>query len=256
MEKKIKGEKIVLVTCYESWAASIVDGTEVDCILVGDSIAMVMYGQATTLGATTELMARHVRAVASRCQRKFIVGDLPFISYRLDLKSNVLAAGQVMRAGAHAVKIEGARGNLDLIRHLVDSGIPVMGHLGLTPQSVHQLGGYRVQGRKPEEAKILLKEAQDLQHAGCFALVLECVPAALAAEVTAALEIPTIGIGAGSGTDGQVLVWHDLLGMQTEIKPKFARRYLNGAELIQKALVEYAADVKQKKFPAAEESFE
>lgn len=256
IERKKSGQKIVMVTCYESWAASLVDQSSVDCILVGDSIAMVMYGNDTTLRATTDLIARHVEAVASRCRSKFIVGDLPFLSYRMDLKSNVQAAGELMRAGAHAVKLEGAKGNLGLVRHLVDSGIPVMGHLGLTPQSVHQLGGYRVQGRVSEEAKALMKDAQDLQEAGCFSLVLECVPSALAREVSQSLKIPTIGIGAGPDTDGQVLVWHDFLGLQKDFTPKFVRKYLDGAELISEALNKYADDVRTQAFPGVKESFE
>lgn len=255
-DKKQAGEKIVMVTCYESWAASLVEETDIDCILVGDSIAMVMYGESSTLAATTDLMARHVSAVASRCKKKFIVGDMPFLSYRQDLKSNVEAAGKLMRAGAHAIKLEGARGNLELVRHLVDSGIPVMGHLGLTPQSVHQLGGYRVQGRKSEEAERILRDAQDLEKAGCFSLVLECVPTALAQEISKSLRVPTIGIGAGQGTDGQVLVWHDLLGFQTEVTPKFVRRYLDGAGVVKEALQKYARDVKAREFPTKEESFE
>jgi 3-methyl-2-oxobutanoate hydroxymethyltransferase len=255
-ERKKNGEKIVMVTCYESWAARLVEQTDVDCILVGDSLNMVMYGANTTLTATLDMMARHVTAVASRCKSKFIVGDLPFLSYRLDLKSNMLAAGQLMQAGAHAVKLEGARGNLELIRHLVDSGIPVMGHLGLTPQAIHQLGGYRVQGRQSSAAQAILRDAEALAQAGCFAVVLECVPAALASEITRALPVPTIGIGAGVETDGQVLVWHDLLGLQSETTPKFVRQYLQGADLIANALQHYADDVKKQKFPAPEESFE
>ncbi|PWU21735.1 MAG: 3-methyl-2-oxobutanoate hydroxymethyltransferase [Bdellovibrio sp.] len=256
LEKKEKHEKIAMITCYESWAAVIVEQTEVDAVLVGDSVAMVMYGDDTTLNASTELIARHVRAVASRSKNKFIVGDLPFLSYRLDLRSNVVAAGELMKAGAHAVKLEGARGNLELIRHLVDSGIPVMGHLGLTPQSVHQLGGYRVQGRGAEEAERLHVECLDLEKAGCFSVVLECVPAELAKDISQALKIPTIGIGAGAGTDGQILVWHDFLGLQTEMKPKFVRRYLSGADLVREALGKYVRDVKSSQFPNGEESFQ
>lgn len=247
-------EKLTMITCYESWAAQIVEKTSVDCILVGDSIQMVMYGQDTTLGATVSLMARHVEAVAKFAPSKLIVGDLPFLSYRLDLRSNMLSAGKLMRAGAHAVKLEGAAGNLDLIRHMVDSGIPVMGHLGLTPQSVNQLGGYKVQGRN-EEGERILRDAEALEKAGCFSVVLECIPAKLGAEITAALNIPTIGIGAGVETDGQVLVWHDLLGFQTSFKPKFVRGYLDGAKLVADAVEAYSKDVKSSAFPAEKESF-
>lgn len=249
-------EKLTMVTCYESWAAQIVEKTSVDSILVGDSIQMVMYGQDTTLGATVSLMARHVEAVAKFAPSKLVVGDLPFLSYRLDLRSNMLAAGKLMRAGAHAVKLEGAAGNLDLIRHMVDSGIPVIGHLGLTPQSVNQLGGYKVQGRKSEEGERIHRDAEALEKAGCFSVVLECIPTHLADEITASLKIPTIGIGAGPGTDGQVLVWHDLLGFNDSFKPKFVRRYLDGAKLVGEAIEAYSQDVRKKEFPAAKESFE
>lgn len=255
-DKKTKGEKIVMVTCYESWAASIVADTPIDCILVGDSINMVMYGQSSTLTATVDLMAQHVRAVAPFAPKKLIVGDLPFLSYRQDLKTNVLNAGALMQAGAHAVKLEGASGNLELIRHLVDSGIPVMGHLGLTPQSVNTLSGYKVQGRQSQDAEKIKADALALERAGCFGIVLECVPSSLASEITKSLQIPTIGIGAGIDTDGQVLVWHDLLGMQNQIHPKFVRKYLDGRNLISEALGEYAADVQGKKFPSVQESFE
>lgn len=254
-DKKGK-EKLTMITCYEAWAAQIVENTSVDAILVGDSLAMVMFGDDSTLKATVELMARHTAAVAKFAPSKLIVGDLPFLSYRLDLKSNVLAAGQLMQAGAHAVKLEGARGNLELIRHLVDSGIPVMGHLGLTPQSVNQLGGYKVQGRRSDEGERILNDALDLEKAGCFSIVFECVPKNLATDITRQLHIPSIGIGAGNETDGQVLVWHDLLGFQTNFKPKFVRHYLNGAELVQKAVESYSQDVKKGSFPAAAEWFE
>ncbi len=255
-DKKKKSEKIVMVTCYESWAASLVDSSAVDCILVGDSINMVMYGRPNTLSATVELMVAHTRAVVPYAPSKLIVGDLPFLSYRQELKTNVLNAGALMQAGAQAIKLEGAAGNLDLIRHLVDSGIPVMGHLGLTPQSVNTLSGYKVQGRKSEDAERIKSDALALETAGCFGLVLECIPSYLAAEITHSLKIPTIGIGAGLDTDGQVLVWHDLLGLQNQINPKFVRKYLNGRDLIAQALNEYARDVTSKNFPSVHESFE
>lgn len=249
-------EKLTMITCYESWAAQIVEKTSVDAILVGDSLAMVMFGDDSTLNATVDLMARHTQAVAKFAPSKLIVGDLPFLSYRMDLKSNVKAAGRLMKAGAQAVKLEGARGNLDLVQHLSDSGIPVMGHLGLTPQSVNTLGGYKVQGRRSEEGERILKDSLDLEKAGAFSVVLECVPRALAAEITSQLKIPVIGIGAGPDTDGQVLVWHDLLGFQNNINPKFVRRYLNGAELVSEAVEHYSKDVKEGSFPAAKETFE
>jgi 3-methyl-2-oxobutanoate hydroxymethyltransferase len=254
--KKKKREPIVMLTCYESWAARLLNDSPIDAVLVGDSVAMVMYGQSSTLSATVDLMAEHTSAVARRMTKKLIVADMPFLSYRTDLKSSVLAAGQLMRAGAQAIKLEGARGNLELIRHLVDSGIPVMGHLGLTPQSVHTLSGYKVQGRDTVAAESILMDALALESAGCFSVVLECVPSALAKKISLQLQIPTIGIGAGADTDGQILVWHDLLGLQTEIQPKFVRTYLNAAQLIAGAVENYCQDVKTKQFPSAAESFE
>jgi 3-methyl-2-oxobutanoate hydroxymethyltransferase len=254
-QMKEQGRKISMITCYDSWSAKIINETPIDCVLVGDSLAMVMHGHSTTLPATTELMATHTAAVVRGAPQKFIIGDLPFISYRKDLASSVEAAGQIMRAGAHAVKLEGAKGNLEMIRHLVDSGIPVMAHLGLTPQSIHQLGGFKVQGRTPAAHEELKKEALQVQQAGAFAVVLECVPQALANEITAELEIPTIGIGAGLGTDGQVLVLQDMLGLNPNFQARFVRKYLDGFRLLQQALTEYHQDVTQKQFPSETESY-
>ena len=253
--RKQKGQKISMITCYDSWSAKIIDKTEIDVILVGDSLAMVMHGFPTTLNASVDLMALHVAAVARGSQNKFIVGDLPFLSYRKSLSENVDAMGKVMVAGAHAVKLEGAKGNLDLIRHAVDSGIPVMGHLGLTPQSIHQLGGWKVQGKDKKEFEQILKDAEDLEKAGCFSVVLECVPTALAAEITSTLKIPTIGIGASVQCDGQVLVLQDMLGLNADFAPKFLKKYLNGAELIQNAINQYHNEVVGKEFPTQKESY-
>jgi 3-methyl-2-oxobutanoate hydroxymethyltransferase len=253
--RKQKGQKISMITCYDSWSAKIIDKSEIDVILVGDSLAMVMHGFQTTLSASVDLMALHVAAVARSSHNKFIVGDLPFLSYRKSLTDNMDAMGKVMTAGAHALKLEGAKGNLDLIRHAVDSGIPVMGHLGLTPQSIHQLGGYKVQGKEKKEFEQILKDAEDLEKAGCFSVVLECVPTALAAEITSSLAIPTIGIGASVNCDGQVLVLQDMLGMNMEFAPKFLKKYLDGAELIQNALNTYHHEVVGKEFPTSKESY-
>jgi 3-methyl-2-oxobutanoate hydroxymethyltransferase len=255
-EKKQRKEKIVMVTCYDYTSARILEETDIDTILVGDSLAMTMYGEKTTLPATVELMAQHTVAVSRGAPGKFIVGDLPFLSYRGDLKSNVAAVAALMRAGAHAVKLEGVSGNEELIQHLVESGVPVMGHLGLTPQSIHQLGGFKVQGRAREQAQLILDGALELERRGCFAIVLECVPSSLAREISLQLAIPTIGIGAGPDTDGQVLVWQDLLGLNEDFKPKFVRRYLNGAEAFRTALNQYAHDVRDSKFPSPQEGYE
>jgi 3-methyl-2-oxobutanoate hydroxymethyltransferase len=253
--KKQKGQKISMLTCYDYSFARIMADSEVDCLLVGDSLSMVMHGHSTTLNATVDLMALHTAAVSRGAANKFIVGDMPFLSFRKGLNSNMAAVGKIMRAGANAVKLEGAKGNLELVRHVVDSGVPVMGHLGLTPQSVNQLGGFKVQGKAPKEHNEILKDALALEKAGCFSLVLECVPADLAVEVSKALKIPTIGIGAGVGCDGQVLVLQDMLGMNKDFHPKFLRTYFNGVEALKKAFNDYHRDVVTEKFPSKEESY-
>jgi 3-methyl-2-oxobutanoate hydroxymethyltransferase len=253
--KKQHGVPISMVTCYDAWSAALIADTDIDCVLVGDSLAMVVYGHETTLPADMDTMAAHTAAVRRGAPDKFLIGDMPFLSYRRSLESAVDNAGKLMRAGAQAVKLEGAEGNIDLIRHLVESGVPVMGHLGLTPQSVHRLGGFRVQARDGEAADRLVEHARELEQAGCFALVLEAVPASVAAAVTQALEIPTIGIGAGSKVDGQVLVLQDLLGVNTAFRPKFVRTWMDGSTLIRNALQSYHRDVVERTFPNGEESY-
>jgi 3-methyl-2-oxobutanoate hydroxymethyltransferase len=253
--RKREGVPISMVTCYDSWSAALIADTDIDCVLVGDSLAMVIYGHDTTLPASVDTMAAHTAAVRRGMPDKFLIGDLPFLSYRKGLDIAVENVGRLMTAGANAVKLEGANGNIDLIHHLVESGVPVMGHLGLTPQSVHQLGGFRVQGRDEEAATRLVEQARELQRAGCFSLVLEAVPAAVAAEVTRALEIPTIGIGAGPEVDGQVLVLQDLLGVNTAFRPKFVRTWMDGSTLIRDALQAYHRDVRSRTFPNGEESY-
>jgi len=255
-KRKRDGVPISMVTCYDAWSAALIAATEIDCILVGDSLAMVVYGHDTTLPADIDTMAAHTAAVRRGAPSAFIIGDMPFLSYRRGLGSAVDNVAKLMRAGAQAIKLEGAAGNIGLIRHLVESGVPVMGHLGLTPQSVHQLGGFKVQARSDEAAAALIEHAVELERAGCFALVLEAVPGAVAAEVTAALEIPTIGIGAGRHVDGQVLVLQDLLGVTTAFRPKFVRTWLDGSTLIRDALQTYHRDVTEGNFPSAEESYE
>jgi len=253
---KARGEKIVMLTCYDYTSARIVQDSDVDVILVGDSAAMVMHGYGTTIPASVEMMCQHIESVSRGTKNKFIVGDMPFLSFRQLLTDNMHAVASVMKAGAHAVKLEGIEGNVETITHTVKSGVPVMGHLGLTPQSVNQLGGYRVQGRGNGAAEKLREEALACERAGCFALVLECVPDDLAAEITASLNIPTIGIGAGAGTDGQVLVMQDLLGLSSDFKPKFVRKYLDGRSVLLDAFNAYASDVKNGSFPAADESYQ
>ncbi len=254
-ERKRKHDRIVMVTCYDYTSARIIEQSDIDIILVGDSAAMVMHGHSTTLPIDNNMMAGHVAAVRKGAPGKFIIGDLPFLCYRKSLPQTMEAVAGLMQAGAEAVKLEGIDGNEETIRHIVQSGVPVMGHIGLTPQSVNQLGGYRVQGRKQSDRARLKEEALACQQAGCFALVLECVPETLAAEITAALTIPTIGIGAGAQTDGQVLVMHDLLGLNQDFKPKFVRRYLDGNQQWLNAFNQYAQDVRDGTFPADEECY-
>lgn len=254
-ERKIKKQKISMITCYDYTFARILAASEIDCILVGDSLAMTMHGHATTLNASVNMMALHTAAVVRGAPSKFIVGDLPFMSYRKGLSANVTAVEIIMKAGAHAVKLEGAAGNINLVRHLVDSGVPVMGHLGLTPQSVNQLGGFKVQGRDEKAQKIIKEQALQLQDAGAFSVVLECVPSHLAKEITESLEIPTIGIGAGVDCDGQVLVLQDMLGMNEGFKPKFLKKYFNGFETVKNVFDAYHKEVTEGVFPSDKESY-
>lgn len=253
--KKNRQEKIVMLTCYDYSAAKILNQTRIDALLVGDSVAMTMHGFNDTLMATLTMMELHTAAVRRGAPEKYIVSDLPFLSYRQSKKQSMLAVQRLIRAGAQAIKLEGADGNLSLIRHLVESGIPVMGHLGLTPQLVLGLGGYKVQGKTLTAAEKLKHDAQALQAAGCFALVLECVPATLAAEITQSLEIATIGIGAGQATDGQILVWHDLLGLNLDFKPKFVKQFLSGVQLITESIEQYIQSTQQQEFPTDEHSY-
>ena len=244
---------IVLVTAYDALMARTVAESEADAILVGDSLAMVVHGLPSTVHATLEMMCMHTAAVRRGAPDIVVIADMPFLSNRRGLDEATKAAGALMQAGATAVKLEGVAGHEQVITHLVGSGIPVMGHLGLTPQSVNQLGGYHMQGRSIDEAARLQAEAKRLEELGAFAMVLECVPAALAAEVTAMLTVPTIGIGAGGSTSGQVLVLTDLLGLDAKFRPRFARRYLDGHGEVLNALNAYARDVRTAKFPAREE---
>ena len=246
-------QPIVMIAAYDALLARIVAASTADAILVGDSVAMVAHGFPSTIHATVEMMVTHVAAVRRGAPDLAVVADMPFLSVRRGKEAATEAAGALMQAGATAVKIEGVAGHEDVIAHLVGSGIPVMGHLGLTPQSVHQLGGYRMQGRAPEDARRVQVEARALEQLGAFAVVLECVPAALAATITDERIIPTIGIGAGAQTAGQVLVLSDLLGLDARFQPRFARRYLDGHGLVHAAIDQFARDVRTAAFPAREE---
>ncbi len=253
---KAADRRISMVTCYDASFARMLEASAVDSLLVGDSAAMVMHGHPDTLAATVEMMAEHTAAVRRGAPTRFLVADLPFLSFRKGVPAALDAVAALMRAGANAVKLEGVVGHEDVIKAIAGSGIPVMGHLGLTPQSVHALAGYHVQGRSDAAAARILAEARQLEALGCFALVLECVPAALAASITGALRIPTIGIGAGPACDGQVLVLQDLLGLSNGFRPKFLRSYADGFADFRDAVDRFDQDVKRGAFPTAAESYD
>jgi len=244
-----------MVTAYDAPTARIADDAGVDVILVGDSVAMVVLGYEDTLQVTVADMAHHVAAVARARPRALIVADLPWLSYHLSAEDAVRNAAVLIRSGAAAVKLEGGRSRVRVIEALLDAQIPVMGHLGLTPQSVHALGGYRVQGQQAGAASDLLDDARSLDAAGCFAIVLECVPREVAALITREVAVPTIGIGAGPECDGQVLVLHDLLGLEDRIAPKFVRRYGKLKADAVAAVAAYADDVRAGAFPSDAESY-
>jgi 3-methyl-2-oxobutanoate hydroxymethyltransferase len=255
--KKQRGEKISMLTCYDYPSAQLASQTTLDCLLVGDSVAMAVHGFPSTVAATLDMMVMHTQAVSRGLGSQFLISDLPFLSYRGTLTDTIHATKRLMQAGAHAIKLEGGDVHAcETIHHLTQAGIAVIGHIGLTPQSVHQLGGYTVQGRKAQDAARLCQEAKALEQAGCLALVLECVPTSLAQTITQDLSIPTIGIGAGVHTDGQVLVWHDLLGLQTELKPKFLKHYSLLAPMICDALNTYHLEVTGLHFPSPEYSYD
>ncbi len=255
-KKKQRNEKISMVTCYDFSSARMLAATPLDCLLVGDSVAMTMHGYKDTLAATTEMMSLHTAAVSRGAPNKFIVTDIPFLACRKSFSENISNVQILMQSGANAVKLEGATGNLDLITHLTESGIPVMGHLGLTPQFIHHLGGYKVQGKNDSSAQHIIQDALALQKSGCFSVVLECIPASLAAEITNLLDIPTIGIGAGNQTDGQVLVYQDLLGLNTVFKPRFVKHFMNGSEQTQQAIGDFINAIQKGEFPNDEHCYQ
>lgn len=248
-------QPLVMVTAYDAPSARIVDEAGVDLILVGDSVAMAVLGHDDTLQVTVDEMAHHVAAVGRARPSALIVADLPWLSYHVSPADTVVNAGRLVRAGAQAVKLEGGRRRLPMVAALVDAEIPVMGHLGLTPQSMHALGGFRVQAKEADAVRVLIDDATALQQAGCFAIVLEAVPDVVARIVTEELEVPTIGIGAGAGCDGQVLVLHDLLGLDDRRAPKFVRRYASLKMGAVAAVQEFAADVRSGRFPTDAETY-
>ena len=256
-QKKERGEVITMLTAYDYPTAMAMDKAGVDAILVGDSLAMVVLGYENTLPVTMEEMLHHSRAVARGAKSALLVGDMPFMSYQVSVEEATRNAGRFLQQGGmDAVKLEGGRERADAVRAITGAGIPVMGHLGLTPQSVNQLGGFRAQGKTASAAKRLLEDAQILEEAGAFSLVLESVPARLGEYISKHISIPTIGIGAGAGCDGQVLVTHDLLGLFERFTPKFVRQYANLHETMHKAFAEYIGDVESKRFPAVEHTVE
>lgn len=254
---KERGERFAMLTCYDALSARLLDEAGIPLLLVGDTLAMVVLGHETTLPVTVDEMLHHTRAVRRGAKDAFVVGDLPFMSYQGSIDEGIHNAGRFLKeAGANCVKLEGGGRVLELVSRLTDSGIPVMAHLGLTPQSVNQFGGYRVQGRGDEQAHQILKDAKSLEAAGAFSLVLEAVPADLAKEVTDSLEIPTIGIGAGPHTDGQVLVFHDFLGITQGKLPRFVKRYANLGDDIRAAAQTFAAEVAGGTYPGPEHTYE
>jgi 3-methyl-2-oxobutanoate hydroxymethyltransferase len=255
--KKDHGERITMLTAYDFGTATVMDAAGIDSILVGDSLGMVVLGYENTLPVTMDDMVHHCKAVARAVRCALTIGDMPFLSYQISVEDAVRNAGRLLQeAGMDTVKLEGGRERLPAIEAIVGAGIPVMGHLGLTPQSVHQLGGFRAQGRTALAARKLIEDASALEEAGCFSIVLEAIPARLAELVSSRLQIPTIGIGAGVGCDGQVLVTHDLLGAFDRFTPRFVKQYANLHEEMHRAFITYKQEVERGEFPTEEHSFE
>lgn len=256
VDMKRNGEKISMITAYDFTMAQIVDQAGIDIILVGDSASNVMAGYDTTVPMTLEHMIYHTSCVVRGTEKALVIADLPFMSYQVTPEEALINAGRMMKeAGAHAVKLEGGKPINDTVKKIVEAGIPVMGHLGLTPQSIYKFGTYKVRAQEEEEAKNLIKDAKLLEEAGCFAIVLEKIPAKLAAQVSNSLSIPTIGIGAGVDCDGQVLVIHDMLGMNKGFNPRFLRRYADVHSVMTDAVQNYIKDIKDKDFPNKQEQY-
>lgn len=256
LARKHSGKKFSVVTCYDSAFGRIVEASPIDVVLVGDSLGNVMLGYDSTIPVTVDHMIHHAAAVTRVVSRPLVVVDMPFMSYQVSVEEALRNCARVLQeSGVQAVKLEGGQRIVPQVRALVAAGIPVMGHLGLTPQSVHTLGGYKVQGKAADARKAMIDDALALEDAGAFSVVLEMVPASLATEITARLRIPTIGIGAGSGCDGQVLVMHDLLGFDEKFNPKFLKKYANLGRIIREALTEYDDEVKNGNFPGVKNQF-
>lgn len=255
-DMKARGEKIPMMTAYDYTSGKLLEQAGIPLMLVGDSLGMVVLGYDSTVPVTMGDMLHHIKTVVRGTEKAHIVGDLPFMSYHAEVSEAIRNAGRILKeGGAQSIKLEGGQEMAETVNRIVKSGIPVMGHVGLTPQSVNQLGGYRVQGKTISDAIRLMEDTRALEEAGAYAVVLECVPAALAQMITDRLSIPTIGIGAGAGCDGQVQVLHDFLGLFTDFLPKHARRYVNLAETIQDAASQYISDVHLGEFPTDKESY-
>jgi 3-methyl-2-oxobutanoate hydroxymethyltransferase len=254
-QRKQNGARLSMVTCYDAWSARILNETDVDCLLVGDSLAVVMHGFDSTVHATVEMMELHVAAVARGAPNKFIVADMPFLSCSKGIGVAMDAVQRLMQAGAKAIKIEGASHQLSIIRKIIEAGVPVMGHLGLTPQSINSLGGHKVQGKDEAGVQKIRADAMALEEVGCFSIVLECVPSTVGKCISNSSDTLIIGIGAGPDTNGQVLVLHDLIGTNPNFSPKFLRRYANVHEVIGASVQKYHGDVVGGSFPALEESY-
>ena len=256
LEAKKEGRKITMVSTYEYWSAKICEEAGIDCILVGDSVGMVIQGLETTLPVTVDQMIYHAKAVRRGAPETFVIVDMPFMSYQISPEDALKNAGKIMKeTSANAVKIEGGEEVIPIIHKLISSGIPVMGHLGLTPQSVHALGGYRVQGKTQQQQKKIINDSKALEQAGVFSIVLEAVPSDLAREITEFVDVPTIGIGAGRYTDGQVLVFHDMMGF-FDRSPKFVKRYVEGKDLFTQALRQFSQEVQEGKFPEKKHTYD
>lgn len=257
-EMKKANKKITMVTAYDYSMAKILDNTNnIDILLVGDSLSMVMLGNENTLPVSMDEMVIFTKAVARGTKNALVVADMPFLSYKVDLKDAVYNAGRLVKeGGAHAVKVEGGEYIAKTILAIIRADIPVMGHIGLTPQAIHKMGGYKIQGKNSISSKKLIEDAKLLEEIGVFALVLECIPYTLSKEITASIDIPTIGVGAGPYCDGQVLVIHDILGLYEDVRPKFVRKYADLKSIITDAVSRYANDVRENKFPTLEESYE
>ncbi len=255
-KKKAAGQKITMMTAYDYPTASLVDQADIDTILVGDSLGMVVLGYPSTVPVTMDEMVHHCKAVARGTKKALIIGDMPFLSYHASIEDAIRNAGRFLKeAGCDCVKLEGGSEMADVVKAVVDKGIPVCGHIGLTPQTATKLSGFGVQGKDADSARALLQSAKDLEAAGAFMIVMECIPDLLAERITRELQIPTIGIGAGKGCDGQVLVYHDVVGLFERFTPKFVKKYINLSPQIRDALIQYRKDVESGAFPGPEHSF-